>query len=153
MKLKKGPLKFQKIKNSYNEHSNQKVIENRPPKSGYSDSLSNFKIFKSPNKTQKRPPKISKNKNSYKEHSNKKVIENRPKKSPPALCRSQKEGRGAPKLVINGYFVLRYFISIIFSHCKIDSNMLAKVLWRLIGIMRYFSGILLGIAVNFGKLP
>ena len=37
---------FQKHKNSYKEQSNQKVIENRHPKSGYSDTKYNFKIFK-----------------------------------------------------------------------------------------------------------
>ena len=47
MKLKKDPLKFQKVKNSYKEHSNQKVIENRPPKSWHSDSEYNLKVFKS----------------------------------------------------------------------------------------------------------
>ena len=46
MKLKKDPLKFKKIQNSYKEYSNQKVIEYRPPKSGLSDSKYNFKIFK-----------------------------------------------------------------------------------------------------------
>ena len=31
MKLKKDPLKFKKVKNGYNEPSNHKLIENRPP--------------------------------------------------------------------------------------------------------------------------
>ena len=31
MKLKKDPLKFQKIQNRYKEPSNKKNIENRPP--------------------------------------------------------------------------------------------------------------------------
>ena len=31
MKLKKDPLKFQKIQNSYKEYSNKKKLENRPP--------------------------------------------------------------------------------------------------------------------------
>ena len=31
MKLKKDPLKFQKIQNSYREYSNKKKLENRPP--------------------------------------------------------------------------------------------------------------------------
>ena len=43
---KKDPLKFQKIKNIYKEASNQKVLENRPPKSGNSDAKYKFKIFK-----------------------------------------------------------------------------------------------------------
>ena len=47
MKLKKDPLKFQKIKNRYKEPSNKKNTENRPPKSGHSDSKYNFEIFKS----------------------------------------------------------------------------------------------------------
>ena len=47
MKLKKDPLKFQKIQNRYKGSSNKKIIENRPPKSGHSDSKYNFEIFKS----------------------------------------------------------------------------------------------------------
>ena len=43
MKLKKDPLKFQKIQNRYKEHTNKKIIENRPPKSRHSDSKYNFK--------------------------------------------------------------------------------------------------------------
>ena len=31
IKLKKDPLKFQKIKNIYKEASNKKVLQNRPP--------------------------------------------------------------------------------------------------------------------------
>ena len=46
MKLKKDPLKFQKIKNIYKEASNQKVLEKRPTKSRNSDSKYNFNIFK-----------------------------------------------------------------------------------------------------------
>ena len=37
---------FQKVKNRYKEASNKKVLENRPPKSGNSDSKHNFEIFK-----------------------------------------------------------------------------------------------------------
>ena len=43
---KKDPLKFQKVKNIYKEASNQKVIENRPPKSRNSDAKYKFEIFK-----------------------------------------------------------------------------------------------------------
>ena len=46
MKLKKDPLKCQKVKNSYKEYSNKNVIEYRPPKSGLADSKYNFEIFK-----------------------------------------------------------------------------------------------------------
>merc|ERR1711984_17878 len=47
IKLKKDPLKFQKIKNIYKEASNQKVIENRPPpKSGNYDAKYKIEIFK-----------------------------------------------------------------------------------------------------------
>ncbi len=46
MKLKKDSLKFQKVKNRYEECSNKKVIENTPSKSRHSDSRSNFEIFK-----------------------------------------------------------------------------------------------------------
>ena len=60
MKLKKDPLKFQKIKNIYKEASNQKVLENRPPKSGNSNSEYNFKIFKNQKFNSKRPSKVSK---------------------------------------------------------------------------------------------
>ena len=46
MKLKKDPL-ISKIQNRYKEHSNKKVIENRPPKNRHLDSKYNLKIFKS----------------------------------------------------------------------------------------------------------
>ena len=46
MKLKKDTLKFQKIKNIYKEALNQKLIENRPPKSGNSDAKSIAKFSK-----------------------------------------------------------------------------------------------------------
>ena len=45
IKLKKYPLKLQKIKNISKEASNQKVIEKKT-KSENSDSKYNFKIFK-----------------------------------------------------------------------------------------------------------
>ena len=48
IKLKKDPLKFQKVKSIYKEASNQKVLENRPPKSGNSDAKYKFEIFKKP---------------------------------------------------------------------------------------------------------
>ena len=54
----KRPPKVSKIQNRYKEHSNKKKLENIPPKSGHSDSRSNFEIFK--NETQKRPPKVLK---------------------------------------------------------------------------------------------
>ena len=57
---KKDSLKFQKIKNIYKEASNQKVIENRPPKSGNSDSKYNFEIFKKQKFNQKRPAMVPK---------------------------------------------------------------------------------------------
>ena len=46
IKLKKDPLKFQKIKNTCEEATSQNFLENRPPKSGYFDSKLNFSIFK-----------------------------------------------------------------------------------------------------------
>ena len=52
----KNPLKFQKIKNIYKEASNQKVIENRPPKSGNSDAKYKFKNFKNQKLHYKKTP-------------------------------------------------------------------------------------------------
>ena len=46
MKLKKDPLKFQKIRNIYKEASNKKFYKTDPQKSGNSDSKYSFKIFK-----------------------------------------------------------------------------------------------------------
>ena len=62
MKFKKDPLKFQKVKKSYKEHSNKKVIENGPPPKVDILILNTiFKFSKVKNKTPKRPPKVSKN--------------------------------------------------------------------------------------------
>ena len=46
IKLKKDPLKFQKIKNIYKEASNQEFYKTDPPKSDNSDSQYNLEIFK-----------------------------------------------------------------------------------------------------------
>ena len=59
-------------KNTYKEYSNEKVVENRPPKSGHSDSQYNFEKKKK-SKLKKDPLKFKKlltNKNTYKEYSN-----------------------------------------------------------------------------------
>ena len=50
------PLKFQKVKNRYEECSNKKVIENTPSKSRHSDSKYNFEIFKNKNLNLKKTP-------------------------------------------------------------------------------------------------
>merc|ERR1712089_58147 len=55
-KLKKDPLKFQKIKNIYKEASNQKVLKTDPPKNGNSDSKYNFGIFKNQKSNSKQTP-------------------------------------------------------------------------------------------------
>ena len=54
---RKRPPKVPKIKKIYKEASNPKVFQNRPPKSGNSDSKYNFKI----KKKQKLNSKVSKN--------------------------------------------------------------------------------------------
>merc|ERR1711984_24288 len=41
-----SPKNTKNYKNSYKGSSNKKKLENRPPKSGHSDSRSNFEIFK-----------------------------------------------------------------------------------------------------------
>ena len=41
-----SPKNTKNDKNSNKKHSNKKVIENRPPKSGHSDSKYNYEIFK-----------------------------------------------------------------------------------------------------------
>ena len=70
----KDPLKFQNCKKMCREASNQKVYENRPPKSGHSDYNYNFKIFKNQKiNSKKTPSSLNKNKKMYKEASNKKV--------------------------------------------------------------------------------
>ena len=74
-----SPKNTKNDKNSYKEPLNHFFLENRPPKSGHSDSRSNFEILKSqkwnPKKDTLKFPKIQ---NRYKEHSNKNIIENRP---------------------------------------------------------------------------
>ena len=51
------PPKVQKNKkNIYKEASNQKVLKNRPPKSGNSDSKYNFEIFKNQKSNSKKTP-------------------------------------------------------------------------------------------------
>ena len=59
IKLKKDPLKFQKIKNIYTEASNQKFYKTDPPKSGNSDSKYNFEIFKNLKSNSKKTLQIS----------------------------------------------------------------------------------------------
>ena len=49
----KDPLKYQKTQKCFKEKENRKIEENRPPKSGYSESNTIFEIFK----TQKPNPK------------------------------------------------------------------------------------------------
>ena len=79
MKLKKDPLKFQKIQNSYKEYSNKKKLENRPPQKWAFWFQIQFRNFqKSKMKLKKDPLKFKKIQNRYKEHSNKKKLENRP---------------------------------------------------------------------------
>ena len=65
IKLRKDPIKFQKIKNTYNKASNQFFLNNRPPKSGNSDSKYNLEIFKTKIKLKKGPLKFQKIKNIY----------------------------------------------------------------------------------------
>ena len=61
VKLKKDPLKFQKIKNIYKEASNKKIYKTDPPKVGIMIQNTISKFSKTENQTQKRPPKVPKN--------------------------------------------------------------------------------------------
>merc|ERR1712030_70756 len=70
IKLKKDPLKFQKIQNSYKENSIKKVRKEPPPKVGILilDPISKFSKIE--NETQKVPLKLKKIQNRYKGPSN-----------------------------------------------------------------------------------
>merc|ERR1712030_290395 len=67
IKLKKDPLKFQKIKKYIRRLEIKKFYKTDPPKVGILIQNTISKFSKTKNKTQKRPPKIQKIKNIQKE--------------------------------------------------------------------------------------
>ena len=52
---------FKKIQKMYKEASNQKVVENRPPKIEHSDYNYDLEIKKQQKINSKKPPKVKKN--------------------------------------------------------------------------------------------
>merc|ERR1712101_38110 len=74
IKLKKDPLKFQKLKTYIRRPQIKKFYKTGPPKVGIVIQNTILKFSNTKNLTQKDPQKLPKNENIYEKASNKKVL-------------------------------------------------------------------------------
>merc|ERR1712030_23813 len=74
IKLKKDPLKFQKLKTYIRRPQIKKFYKTGPPKVGIVIQNTILKFSNTKNLTQKDPQKLQKNENIYEKASNKKVL-------------------------------------------------------------------------------